>query len=171
MKPDALKQFVALYQSLQQEKTQLESRLARIHEALGQTDALTQIGSQAGRTVAPSRAKALRRIQNPISLPKAVVQVTSKRPLTKQEILSEVHKLGYRFTAKDPVNSLNTLLYGKNPKFKNQGGKFTPVVRSIASQSSSLPTKAKRTMSASARAKISAAAKARWAKIKKAKAE
>ena len=36
-----------------------------------------------------------------------------------------VRKLGHKFTAKDPNNSLNTLLYGKRPKFKRQGGKFS----------------------------------------------
>ena len=54
-----------------------------------------------------------------------MVQLTSKRAMTKQEILSEVSKLGYRFTTKDPVNSLNAVLYGKNPKFKHAGGKFS----------------------------------------------
>ena len=91
-----------------------------------------------------------------------MLQLTSKRPMTKQEILSEVEKLGYRFIAKDPVNSLNTVLYGKKPKFKHAGGKFSP----MGAQAKAKP---KRKMSAAARAKISAAATARWARLKQAK--
>jgi len=164
-KPDALKQFVALHQLLQKEKLQLEARLAEINRTLSEAGMATQNGPQLRPSSAP-RAKAPRRIKNPISLPKAVLQLTSKRPMTKPEILSEVKKLGYRFTAKDPVNSLNTVLYGKKPKFKHEGGKFSAMgVQSKALQSdgSAVP---KRKMSRAARAKISAAAKERWAKIK-----
>lgn len=65
-----------------------------------------------------------KRIKNPISLRAAVNEVTKAKALTKKEILAEVGKLGYKFAASDPVNSLNTILYGK-PKFKNNNGKFS----------------------------------------------
>ncbi|MCI0534319.1 MAG: winged helix-turn-helix domain-containing protein [Verrucomicrobiales bacterium] len=60
-----------------------------------------------------------------MSLKAAVTQVTEDKALTKAEILAAIKKLGYKFTAKDPVNSLNTVLYSKKA-FKNQGGKFSP---------------------------------------------
>jgi len=51
--------------------------------------------------------------------------VTTGKPLGKSEILEAVQKLGYRFAAKNPVNSLNTVLYSGD-SFKNQNGKFSP---------------------------------------------
>jgi hypothetical protein len=169
-KSDTLKQFVVLYQTLRNEKAQLESRLAEINEALGHAGAGTQSRPQVGPTSPAPRTKARHRIENPISLPKAVLQLTSKRPMTKQEILSEVDTLGYRFTAKDPINSLNTVLYGQKPKFKHDGGKFSPVgVQVKAEPSGATPAKPRRKMSAAAKAKISAAATARWAKVKQGK--
>ena len=113
MKTDTLKQFVALRQSLEEEKIRLERRLAEIHKALGEDAA------GGGRATA-------RRVDNPMSLKEAVRRVTSSKPLTKPEILEAIHKIGYRFAAKDPTNSLNVILYTKG-NFKNQGGKFSPL--------------------------------------------
>jgi hypothetical protein len=91
--------------------------------------------------------------------------------MTKQEILSEVKRLGYRFTAKDPVNSLNTVLYGKKPKFMHEGGKFSSVgLQAKASQSAAGSGPGKHQMSRATRSKLSAIAKARWAKIKQSQA-
>ena len=91
--------------------------------------------------------------------------------MNKKEILAEVRQMGYRFTAKDPTNSLNTVLYGKKPKFTHAGGKFSPAgTQSKTASSGVAPAKRKRKMSAAAKVKISAAAKARWAKLKQAKA-
>jgi hypothetical protein len=33
--------------------------------------------------------------------------------------------MGYQFSTDDPLNSLGVILYGKNPKFKNEGGRFS----------------------------------------------
>ncbi|MCI0541217.1 MAG: hypothetical protein L0Z50_38945 [Verrucomicrobiales bacterium] len=168
-KSDPLKQFVLLYQSLRNEKAQLESRLGEINEALGEAGEVMHNNSLVRPSSVPG-STVQRRIKNPISLPKAVLQLTSKRPLTKPEILLEVEKLGYRFKAKDPLNSLNTVLYGKKPKFRNEEGKFSPMVVPMpASQADARSAIRKRKMSPAARAKISAAARARWARIKRAK--
>jgi hypothetical protein len=51
--------------------------------------------------------------------------VTKAKPLSKPEILTAVSKSGYVFTAVNPMNSLNTLLYS-DKAFKNHGGKFGP---------------------------------------------
>ena len=119
MKPDRLRKFVALRQALLKEKADLEQRLEQLDRALALDGA-----SAPARTANP-QAGHLRRIKNPMSLKAAVIQVTKDKGLTKPEILGAIKKVGYRFTAKDPVNSLNTVLYtGK--AFKNQGGKFSP---------------------------------------------
>jgi hypothetical protein len=169
-RPDPLKQFVTLYQRFQAEKRQLEARLAEINQALGEGGVATAPKQTPPRmrrsTSFPARGR--RRIKNPISLPKAVAQLTSRRPMTKQEILSEVVKLGYRFTAKNPVNSLNTVLYGKKPKFRHAGGRFSPAgVSGNNTDEGASPRKRK--LSAATRAKISAAAKARWARERQAR--
>jgi hypothetical protein len=113
MKTDSLKQYVALHDALRKEKSALEERLTQIEDALN------------GRLSGGGRGKTGRRPRNEMSLRKAVEEATRKRPMNKQEILDEIHRMGYRFSAKDPVNSLNTVLYSKK-QFKNVGGKFSP---------------------------------------------
>lgn len=118
MKIDKLKQYVALRDSLLKEKSELESRLSEINRALGD-EAVT------ARTTRALPVRRGARIANPMSLKEAVRQVTTARPLTKPEILEAIKKIGYRFQAKDPTNSLNVVLYTKG-QFKNQSGKFSP---------------------------------------------
>ncbi|MFO1458724.1 MAG: hypothetical protein U1G08_04895 [Verrucomicrobiota bacterium] len=60
-----------------------------------------------------------------MSLAEAVLTVTKAKPLSKPEILTAIGKLGYKFTAKSPLNSLNTFLYS-NKGIKNYDGKFGP---------------------------------------------
>ncbi len=113
---DPLKQFVTLQDALRKEKVSLEARLARINEVLEGT---------AGHAIAGANGRTGRRAGNSMSLNEAVRRVTRNRPLPKREILKSVHRLGYRFAAKDPMNSLNTLLYSRD-NFKNENGKFSP---------------------------------------------
>jgi hypothetical protein len=114
MKRDPLKQFTTLRDSLSKRKAVLEAELTRINSALGV--AAAAVSSATGRS---SRA------QNTMSLKEAVLAATKGKPLTKPEILESVAKLGYKFAAKDPMNSLNTLLY-TDKGIKNHGGKFGP---------------------------------------------
>lgn len=118
MKNDRLKEFVSLRESLLNEREQILKRLEDIDRALGdgRHTGLHPIHPQAGRGT----------LQNPLSLKEAVIKVTSAKPLSKNDILAGIHKLGYRFTTTNPINSLNVVLYGKRPKFKNIDGKFTP---------------------------------------------
>ena len=53
------------------------------------------------------------------------MRVTKNRPLAKAEILDAVRKIGYKFATKDPMNSLNAMLYAPANKFRNQDGKFS----------------------------------------------
>lgn len=120
MKRDPLKQYVALRGSLLKRKATLEAELAKINSALGET--------APEAAAVPAKPKATtggrKRAKNSISLKAAVSQVITDKPLAKADILKAVTKLGYEFTAKDPMNSLNTLLYS-DKAFMNHGeGKF-----------------------------------------------
>lgn len=66
------------------------------------------------------------RVRNELSLKESVLKVLEGgKELSKHEILDAVLRLGYQFSTDDPLNSLGVILYGKNPKFKNEGGKFS----------------------------------------------
>ena len=122
---DPLKAFVSIRASLEAERARLSARLVEIEGALGTFAAAAPAktaGKSAKLAVAPASRK---RAQNELSLKEAVIKALEKKPLTKAEILEGVQKVGYKFTAKNPTNSLNTLLYGKKPKFKNEDGKFS----------------------------------------------
>ena len=116
MKNDSIKKYLTLQESLRREKATLETRLAQIQEALA---------GSASSVAARGDMKTRRRARNEMSLKQAVSEATRKKALSKQEILDEIQRMGYRFTAKDPINSLNTVLY-TNKQFKNLDGKFTP---------------------------------------------
>ena len=107
MNVDSIKRFVALKAALKQEKAQLESRLAAINRALSETStpAASPVVEKAS---APGKRT---RAVNKLSLKQAVFQVLKSGPLSKRDILTAVGKIGYQFTASDPMNSLNTLLY------------------------------------------------------------
>lgn len=121
---DAVKQFVALRAALAQEKARLETRLAEISRALGEAPARAAAPS----TSAPKRPRrrGRARASNTMSLKEAVTRVTRNKPMTRSEILEAIKKIGYKFSAKDPMNSLNVTLYTKG-NFKNDNGKFSPV--------------------------------------------
>lgn len=132
MKRDPLKQFVALRESLLARQAQLQSELKGINEALGVATATvaavssrtaTPAAGRPGRPPGPRRGG--KRARNTMSLREAVLTVTKSKPLPKAEILAAVGKLGYVFSAKDPMNSLNTFLY-TDKQVKNYDGKFGP---------------------------------------------
>lgn len=116
MSTDTLKQYLALRDALVKERATLTERLNRIKRALA---------GELSAVAAGARPKAARRFANKLSLRQAVITATSVKPLTKPEIMAAIRKLGYRFTAKDPMNSLNVILYTKG-QFKNDGGRFSP---------------------------------------------
>jgi len=162
-----IRRFLSLRDSLIQERTKLETRLREINQALGESNfPATTDSSSASPVKGPGRRGGRR--SSGISLREAVLQVTSKGPLSKEDILERVKGLGYRFSTNNPLNSLGVILYGKNPKFKNEGGRFSPTGNTGSSpkQSStpSLPSRKRRKLSPEAREKIAAAQRARWAK-------
>lgn len=148
MKNDKLKQYISLREHLLRDKAEYEARLAEINKALGAATVspvsaapvvveapVVRRGRKPGRkpaapVEAPVAVKATRggsrkRAQNSVSLREAVFAATKAKPLTRQEILAAVQAAGYKFAAKDPLNSLSTLLY-TDKGIKNHGGKFGP---------------------------------------------
>jgi hypothetical protein len=141
MKIDKLKQYVSLREQLLRDKVELESRLAEINKALGSVSpsapavVATAPAAKRGRKPAAVPAAAVaspavkrggKRAKNTVSLRDAVLAATKAKPLARQEILTAVQAAGYKFAAKDPLNSLSTLLY-TDKGIKNYGGKFGPV--------------------------------------------
>jgi hypothetical protein len=53
------------------------------------------------------------------------LEIVDGKALSKHDILDAVLRSGYQFSTDDPLNSLGVILYGKNPKFENNGGKFS----------------------------------------------
>ena len=115
MNPDPVKQFLALRTTLAQEKARLQARLVEIQRALA-------AGSIPSKPVSHKRRTP---VKNSVSLKQAVVRATLKKPLKKEEILRAVRRAGYRFSGKDPMNSLNVALYTRG-NFRNQNGLFSP---------------------------------------------
>lgn len=121
MKRDPLKQFVSLRDSLLKRKSALEAELNQINLALGATaPAAPTAGAKTRGPKGPTAPRTRKRAQNSVSLKEAVSAALKAKPLSKADILKAVDKAGYAFTAKDPMNSLNTLLYS-DKAFKNHG--------------------------------------------------
>ena len=113
MKLDSIKQFSRLRDSLVAERTQLQNRLSQIDEALGSSaPGLTNGVSRRGRG------------RGGLSLKAAIIQATTKKALTKEEILAAVKKAGYKFATTRPIATLNAYLYQKG-KFVRRDGRFT----------------------------------------------
>ena len=117
---DKLQQYLSSLKALHAEKARLEARLEQINAALSDTPgaATGRRGRRVGR-----RGRARR---NGLSLREAVVQVTRSRALSKPEILQAIQRIGYKFATKDPMNSLNAMLYAPANRFRNQNGRFAP---------------------------------------------
>lgn len=176
MRLDSLQQYISLREQLTREKSELEQRLQLINQALGAGEAAVVAlpaaaarpagGRTAGATAGPRRG---RPPESGLSLREAVLKVLSSGAKSKEDVLAGVQALGYRFTTKDPLNSLGVILYGRNPKFNRENGLFSlpsGVSGSGAGGGSGSSSKGRRTMSPEARARIAAAQRARWAKAR-----
>lgn len=166
-KSDPLQQYRALRSALSNERDAIQKRLQELNAALGDTKApitaspaIKKLGRPAGKA---------KRVENTLSLREATLKVLTATPITRQELLAAVLKVGYRFSGSQPMNSLQTFLYGSGKKLvKNVDGKFaalgtasSPVAKPEAAQAVK-----KRKMSAAGRKAIAEAAKKRWAKVK-----
>jgi hypothetical protein len=131
MKLTDVDKYVALRASLTKEKANLEARLAAINRALGSSSiasaAATQrakSGPKPGAKPGPKPGSRRKRAKNEMSMKAAAVKALTGKSLDRHEVLKAVLALGYKFSAKDPLNSLSSLLYA-DKAFKNANGKFT----------------------------------------------
>jgi len=113
-----LKDYVAVRDAIFAEREQLITRLREIDAALGSAGLRGRDSYYGPRT--PTG-----RVRNEKSLKDVVLEVIDGKALTKHDILDAVLRDGYQFSTDDPLNSLGVILYGKNPKFENNGGKFS----------------------------------------------
>ena len=125
---NTLKQFTAMRESLVAEKATIEARLKELNEALGEESSESASSPPKGgsKSVTVNSRKGPR--AGKISLRSAVLQATKDGPMTKEEILKAVRKIGYRFTTANPMGYLRAVIYRKQD-FKNEGGKFSPAER------------------------------------------
>jgi hypothetical protein len=177
MRLDPLQQYAKLHKQLTEEKGELESRLNQINQVLGGERPPEQIAPSPSvpMEVAPRPAKGRGRkpkAGNQMSMREAVLKALSQGPLARKELVKAVEDVGYVFTTKNPLNSIGSILYAKNTQVKSKDGKFylpgrsaTVTLARTGNADVQAPTKKKkRKVSAAARARMSAAQKARWAK-------
>lgn len=126
MKENPLKQFTALRESLLKRKVEIENELSSLNAVLGCAEVSPgTVAKPVKSATVVAKQGPRRRAENALSLLEAVLTVTKSKPLPKAEILTAVDKLGYKFSAKSPMNSLNTLLYTSSG-IKKSDGKFGP---------------------------------------------
>jgi hypothetical protein len=104
-----------------------------------------------------------------MSLREAVIEALSHGPVARKDLVKAVEGVGYRFTTRNPLNSIGSVLYGKDTPVKNREGKFYvegSVATRVSGAEPDMPRrrKRKRTMSPEARARIAEAQRARWAR-------
>jgi hypothetical protein len=123
---DPLTQLTALRTALQKERTEILERLTQIESALGDGGPAAFITS--GKRGTAPKQKRGPRARNKFTIREAVAKATAGRPLSLTEIVQAVTKLGYKFSSKNPQNSLGAFLYGKEGRkhFKRVNGKFVP---------------------------------------------
>jgi hypothetical protein len=93
------------------EREHLVNRLNEIDQALG------QMGE-------PRKAYGSR-VHNTMNIKEAITKVTAKSPLTVREIVEAVQAIGYKFTTRNPINSVGAYLYGAGKKqFTRKEGNF-----------------------------------------------
>jgi hypothetical protein len=118
MNPSPMSKLKSLHSSIIRERESLVARLREVDAALASmgvttTQRIYGMHTPTGRT------------RNKLSLRKTVIQILQGKAMTKEEILDAVIRAGYVFATDDPMNSLGVILYGRNPKFKKTGGKFS----------------------------------------------
>jgi hypothetical protein len=114
-----LKDYVKLRDEIFSEREQLITRLREIDEVIG-SSALRGSSQMFYGTRTPTG-----RARNGKSLKEVVLEVLDGKAMSKHDILDAVIRSGYQFSTDDPLNSLGVILYGKNPKFLNESGKFS----------------------------------------------
>ncbi len=174
-----IQEVLSLIQQLEQERQQHQQRIDEIDSALSQVRGGKPVAASAAAKAVVRSAPAKAAVSPPagsggntMTLRERMTMATSKQPLSVREVVEAVIKAGHKFKSADPIKSVGSYLYGPEGKkhFKRANGKFSPLGGSAPVSTNGVtgkPAKAKkRTMSAEARRKISAAVTARWAKQK-----
>jgi hypothetical protein len=115
------KEFLRLKKELMKERAGLVERIQQINTVLNAQEFYDS-------KTANIKFRPQHKVQTPrntMTLKAAVIMITRRRPLTKEEILVELEEVGYEFATPKPMNSLNTTLYAKGV-FKNENGRFSP---------------------------------------------
>jgi len=157
-----LTEAISIFQQLQQRRDELTREIDEIDQALSQFRG----ASSAGAFRKAPKGVIRRGVgQNGMPLREALFKVLANGARSKDQLLEDVQRIGYRFAATDPMNSLQAFLYGPGKKlFKRAEGKFS-LANGVSASSG---VKVKRTMSPEARKRIAAAQKKIWAERKKA---
>lgn len=120
-----IKKFVSMRDALTKEKASIDARLAEINQALGTDDAAPEASTPqsrvAKRTSGKKKAVRRKRASNPNSLKSVVIQVLKSKALDRREILKAVTQTGYKFTTKNPLNSLGAMLYSNKKEIRKVG--------------------------------------------------
>ena len=167
---DSLQQFHALRSALISEREAIQKRLNELNTVLGGGEASAAVVAPATASVPKRRGRPPgqknRVVANTMSLREAVLKVLTTIPMTKQALLDAVQKVGYRFASSNPMNSLQTFLYGTGKKLvKKVDGKFA----AVGAASPAVAPKTGSAKPAKSKAAAPAVAKAPAAKTGKAK--
>ena len=118
MKETPIQTYTRLRDEIFAEREAIVNRLREIDAALG--------SSGFGRPMTPRLRIGTGHARNDKSLRETVLELLGGgAAMNKHELLDRILKSGYQFSTDDPLNSLGVILYGKNPKFKNDHGKFS----------------------------------------------
>ena len=168
---DIVSQVVALFRQLQQERQQHQARIDKIDHALGELSGAAPVVSAKPAAQPAAAAVVTRRGRggNAMPLRVALAQVLAHGPKTKEELMSGVRGIGYRFAGSNPMNSMQAFLYGPGKKlFKRVEGKKFVLAGGAAGSAAAVKgaapaTKAKRNISPAARKRMAEGARKRWA--------
>ena len=108
MEFDTLQEFQELRQSLLDEKANTEDRLHQLTEVL--KDDEIQSPTKCARSL-PKLQDTNKQLKNNVKLREAGRQITFHRPLTRDEILTEIRNIGYKLSTRPPKASLNLILH------------------------------------------------------------
>ena len=165
---DIVSQVVDLFRQLQQERQQHQARIDAIDRALGEIGGTAPVATAKPAAKPATAAVATRRGRggNAMPLRVALARVLAQGPKSKDELMSGVRAIGYRFAGTNPMNSMQAFLYGPGKKlFKRvEGKKFVLAGGAAGSAKAAAPAKqAKRNISPEARQRMIEGARKRWA--------
>lgn len=130
MTANPLKEYTRLRNAILGRKAEIEAELQELERALAAAEPLPELPPEPPVMTALPREKP-RRVRNTQSLGDAVFSVTQTAPLSKEEILVALERVGYRFSEKlvprDEVSSVLQL----DPRFEESNGRYGPTLEAL----------------------------------------